>query len=85
MELLFNEELGLVLEVSQPDVETVCQRYSDAGLQCHRIGRTCGFGPEAMVRLYTTSTTAGLPEAVSFDLIHASSSRSAFVWMDSKC
>ncbi|XP_029906193.1 phosphoribosylformylglycinamidine synthase [Myripristis murdjan] len=49
MELLFSEELGLVLEVSQPDVETVCQRYSDAGLQCHRIGRTCGFGPEAVV------------------------------------
>lgn len=51
MELLFSEELGLVLEVSQLDVETVCQRYSDAGVQCHRIGRTCGFGPEAMVRV----------------------------------
>ncbi|KAM3875975.1 phosphoribosylformylglycinamidine synthase [Diretmus argenteus] len=51
MELLFSEELGLVLEVSQPDVETVCQRYTDAGLQCHRIGRTCGFGPEAVVNV----------------------------------
>uniref|UniRef100_A0A8C9XVB9 Phosphoribosylformylglycinamidine synthase n=1 Tax=Sander lucioperca TaxID=283035 RepID=A0A8C9XVB9_SANLU len=47
--LLFSEELGLVLEVSQLDVETVCQRYSDAGVQCHRVGRTCGFGPEAVV------------------------------------
>lgn len=51
MELLFSEELGLVLEVSQLDVETVCQRYSDAGVQCHRIGTTCGFGPESMVRI----------------------------------
>lgn len=50
MELLFSEELGLVLEVSQLDVETVRQRYSDAGVQCHRVGRTCGFGPEALVR-----------------------------------
>lgn len=50
MELLFSEELGLVLEVSQLDVETVCQKYSDAGVQCCRVGRTCGFGPEAMVR-----------------------------------
>lgn len=50
VELLFSEELGLLLEVSQSDVETVCQRYSDAGLQCHRIGRTCGFGSEATVR-----------------------------------
>lgn len=50
MELLFNEELGLVLEVSQVDVETVHQRYSDVGVQCHRIGRTCSFGPEAQVR-----------------------------------
>lgn len=50
MELLFSEELGLVLEVSQDDVETVCQRYSDIGVQCHRIGRTCNFGPQAEVR-----------------------------------
>uniref|UniRef100_A0A3Q1C0E8 Phosphoribosylformylglycinamidine synthase n=1 Tax=Amphiprion ocellaris TaxID=80972 RepID=A0A3Q1C0E8_AMPOC len=49
MELLFSEELGLVLEVSHSDLETVCQRYSDAGVQCRHIGRTCGFGPEAMV------------------------------------
>ncbi|CAL8254617.1 unnamed protein product [Merluccius merluccius] len=49
LELLFSEELGLVLEASQEDLDTVCQRYSDAGLRCHRIGRTCGFGPEAKV------------------------------------
>lgn len=50
MELLFSEELGLVLEVSQLHVEAVRQRYVDAGVQCHQVGRTCGFGPEAMVR-----------------------------------
>lgn len=51
MELLFSEELGLVLEVSQLHVETVCQRYSDVGVQCHSVGRTCDFGPEAMVSI----------------------------------
>lgn len=50
MELLFSEELGLVLEVSQSDVDTVSQRFSKAGVQCHIIGRTQGFGPEAIVR-----------------------------------
>lgn len=50
MELLFSEELGVVLEVSESDVKAVCQRYSDAGVQCHSIGRTCGFGPNAKVR-----------------------------------
>uniref|UniRef100_A0A3Q3MLE8 phosphoribosylformylglycinamidine synthase n=1 Tax=Mastacembelus armatus TaxID=205130 RepID=A0A3Q3MLE8_9TELE len=52
MELLFSEELGLILEVSEAHVQTVCQRYGDAGVQCHRIGRTCGFGPEAMVNVH---------------------------------
>ncbi|KAM6921075.1 phosphoribosylformylglycinamidine synthase [Xenentodon cancila] len=51
MDLLFSEELGLVLEVSQSDLEAVCQRYRDAGVQCLRIGRTRGFGPGAMVRV----------------------------------
>ncbi|XP_068449233.1 phosphoribosylformylglycinamidine synthase [Clinocottus analis] len=49
MELLFSEELGLVLEVSQPDEEAVRRRYGDAGVPCHRVGRTRGFGPEAVV------------------------------------
>lgn len=50
MELLFSEELGLVLEVSERDVETVRQRFSQASVQCLQIGKTCGFGPEATVR-----------------------------------
>lgn len=51
LEVLFSEELGLVLEVSEHDVTRVCQSYTDAGLLCHRIGRVCGFGPESMVRV----------------------------------
>lgn len=52
MELLFSEELGLILEVSQLDEEAVIQRYRDAGVECHRVGRTCAFGPEALVRYH---------------------------------
>ncbi|XP_061744512.1 phosphoribosylformylglycinamidine synthase isoform X2 [Nerophis ophidion] len=51
MELLFSEELALVLETSQAHEESVCRRFRDAGVPCHRIGRTCGFGPEATVTL----------------------------------
>ncbi|XP_053735576.1 phosphoribosylformylglycinamidine synthase isoform X1 [Synchiropus splendidus] len=49
MDLLFSEELGLVLEVSQADEETVCQRYHEAGVSCLSIGTTNGFGHAAMV------------------------------------
>ncbi|KAG5849998.1 hypothetical protein ANANG_G00077620 [Anguilla anguilla] len=51
MEVLFSEELGLVLEVSESNVARVCQSYTDAGLPCHRIGKTCGFGPESLVKV----------------------------------
>ncbi|KAJ8388427.1 hypothetical protein AAFF_G00133030 [Aldrovandia affinis] len=51
MEVLFSEELGLVLEVSESNAARVCQSYTDAGLLCHKIGRTCGFGPESMVKV----------------------------------
>ncbi|XP_056271464.1 phosphoribosylformylglycinamidine synthase [Pseudoliparis swirei] len=49
LELLFSEELGLVLEASQLHADAVCRRYADAGAPCHRVGRTRGFGPEAEV------------------------------------
>ncbi|XP_077573996.1 phosphoribosylformylglycinamidine synthase [Stigmatopora nigra] len=52
MELLFSEELGLVLEVSEADEESVCRRFTDAGVPCHHIGTTSGFGPEAMVTMH---------------------------------
>uniref|UniRef100_A0A3B1K177 Phosphoribosylformylglycinamidine synthase n=1 Tax=Astyanax mexicanus TaxID=7994 RepID=A0A3B1K177_ASTMX len=48
---LFSEELGLVLEVCENNADSVCQRYTNAGLVCHRIGTTCGFGPDSMVRV----------------------------------
>uniref|UniRef100_A0A9R1SI02 Phosphoribosylformylglycinamidine synthase n=2 Tax=Cyprinus carpio TaxID=7962 RepID=A0A9R1SI02_CYPCA len=51
MEALFSEELGLVLEVCERNASTVCQKYTHAGLLCHRIGRTSGFGPDARVRV----------------------------------
>lgn len=51
MEALFSEELGLVLEVCESNASNVCQRYAEAGLLCHRIGTTSGFGPDAMVKV----------------------------------
>nr|XP_023650572.1 phosphoribosylformylglycinamidine synthase [Paramormyrops kingsleyae]XP_023650573.1 phosphoribosylformylglycinamidine synthase [Paramormyrops kingsleyae]XP_023650574.1 phosphoribosylformylglycinamidine synthase [Paramormyrops kingsleyae] len=50
-DVLFSEELGLILEVLESNADRVCQSYTDAGLVCHRIGRTCGFGPESMVKV----------------------------------
>lgn len=49
MEALFSEELGLVLEVCESDVESVCHRYTHAGLSCYTIGTTRGFGPDSVV------------------------------------
>ncbi|XP_029939692.1 phosphoribosylformylglycinamidine synthase [Salarias fasciatus] len=48
-ELLFSEELGLLLEVSQTDCDRVREAYQSAGVECLTIGRTCGFGPDAVV------------------------------------
>ncbi|CAN9500611.1 unnamed protein product [Ophioblennius macclurei] len=49
IELLFSEELGLLLEVSESDLNSVHEAYSSAGVECLRIGKTCGFGPDAVV------------------------------------
>lgn len=65
MELLFSEELGLVLEVSGRHVQTVCQRFGDSGVECRRVGRTVGFGPDAEVRVHVDGQEvlkASLPE-----------------------
>uniref|UniRef100_UPI0037E9C471 phosphoribosylformylglycinamidine synthase isoform X1 n=2 Tax=Semicossyphus pulcher TaxID=241346 RepID=UPI0037E9C471 len=65
MELLFSEELGLVLEVSCLHVQSVCQRFGDVGLQCRRVGRTAGFGPHAEVKIRVDGQEvlrASLPE-----------------------
>ncbi|XP_062308332.1 phosphoribosylformylglycinamidine synthase [Osmerus eperlanus] len=51
LELLFSEELGLVLEVCRGQEQEVKQRYLQAGLTCHSIGCCVGLGPEAKVRV----------------------------------
>lgn len=48
--VLFAEEPGLVLEVQEPDLAGVLQRYRYAGLYCLELGRTGETGPHAMVR-----------------------------------
>uniref|UniRef100_A0A4W3JTM2 Phosphoribosylformylglycinamidine synthase n=1 Tax=Callorhinchus milii TaxID=7868 RepID=A0A4W3JTM2_CALMI len=49
LELLFAEELGLVLEVSAGDEERVRCQYMDVGLRCLTLGHTGAAGPSAMV------------------------------------
>ncbi|XP_053326484.1 phosphoribosylformylglycinamidine synthase [Spea bombifrons] len=51
LELLFAEELGLVLEVSELVLEVVMEQYRAAGVQCVKIGCTEGRGPNARVRV----------------------------------
>ncbi|XP_063791223.1 phosphoribosylformylglycinamidine synthase isoform X2 [Pseudophryne corroboree] len=51
LELLFAEELGLVLEVPEATSERVVERYRASGLQCVRIGSTQGQGPSSTVRV----------------------------------
>ncbi|XP_075141937.1 phosphoribosylformylglycinamidine synthase isoform X2 [Leptodactylus fuscus] len=51
MDLLFSEELGLVLEVSETSHDHVIQQYQAQGLQCVRLGQTQGRGPGSRVRI----------------------------------
>ncbi|XP_032832973.1 phosphoribosylformylglycinamidine synthase [Petromyzon marinus] len=51
LELLFAEELGLVLEVSPALADAVCHRYRSAGVACSRVGRIVGEGETAQVRV----------------------------------
>ncbi|XP_075687052.1 phosphoribosylformylglycinamidine synthase isoform X2 [Rhinoderma darwinii] len=51
LDLLFSEELGLVLEVPEGSCERVMEQYRASGLQCVKLGRTQGRGPGAMVRV----------------------------------
>ncbi|GCB75152.1 hypothetical protein scyTo_0020326 [Scyliorhinus torazame] len=51
IELLFSEELGLVLEVLETTVDKVQARYRASGLQCWRIGSTVGQGPQSTVKV----------------------------------
>ncbi len=58
--VLFNEELGLVLEVDETDVETVVGAFSRADLPCAVIGRTLT-GPDVRV-------TVGEREVLTADM-----------------
>ncbi|XP_053551007.1 phosphoribosylformylglycinamidine synthase [Bombina bombina] len=51
LELLFAEELGLILEVVESAVEVVTERYRASGLQCLKIGFTKGHGPKSVVQV----------------------------------
>lgn len=48
--VLFAEEPGLVLEVQEPDLGQVLERYEAAGLRCLELGPTGDAGPHALVR-----------------------------------
>ena len=47
--LLFAEELGLVLEVSASNAEKVCSMYTQQGVPCSVVGQSTGQGASAMV------------------------------------
>jgi phosphoribosylformylglycinamidine synthase len=49
--LLFAEELGIVLEVLDENVNTVCQAYTEAGLICNKIGNTGIPGQEGIIKV----------------------------------
>ncbi|XP_041126127.1 phosphoribosylformylglycinamidine synthase [Polyodon spathula] len=77
LEVLFSEELGLVLEVRESSVAQVCDRYRDAGLSCLTVGRTRGLGPNSMVKVSVRgqevlcermTSLRGLWESTSFQL-----------------
>ncbi|KFO18866.1 phosphoribosylformylglycinamidine synthase [Fukomys damarensis] len=56
--VLFAEEPGLVLEVQEPNLAGVLQRYWGAGLCCLDLGRTGKAGPHAMVRVSVNGVVA---------------------------
>ncbi|KAG9466959.1 phosphoribosylformylglycinamidine synthase isoform X1 [Eleutherodactylus coqui] len=51
LDLLFAEELGLVLEVPEVSHERVIERYRASSLQCVKIGCTQGRGPRSVVKV----------------------------------
>lgn len=49
IEALFNEELGIVIEVSQSNVDYVLNEYKKQGVQPKVIGKTGKYGMESQV------------------------------------
>ncbi|XP_044277361.1 phosphoribosylformylglycinamidine synthase [Varanus komodoensis] len=77
LEVLFAEELGLVLEVPRAMAADVCRRYREAGVRCVPVGYSGPRGPNAMVRVSVNgqevlaekvATLRGWWEATSFQL-----------------
>ncbi|XP_004398519.1 PREDICTED: phosphoribosylformylglycinamidine synthase [Odobenus rosmarus divergens] len=54
--VLFAEEPGLVLEVQEPDLARVLERFRAAGLRCLELGPTGDAGPHALVRVSVNGT-----------------------------
>ncbi|XP_077983888.1 phosphoribosylformylglycinamidine synthase-like [Glandiceps talaboti] len=55
-ELLFAEELGLVLEVAESNVDKVSKCYQDNGVSCHVIGFSEGQAQSAQVQVSVNGT-----------------------------
>ncbi|XP_064407824.1 phosphoribosylformylglycinamidine synthase isoform X2 [Latimeria chalumnae] len=77
LEVLFAEELGLVLEVPEAAAGMVRDAYRSGGVECLRIGRTVGEGPESTVTVRVKgqevlcdkmTSLRGLWESTSFQL-----------------
>lgn len=49
LEVLFNEELGWILEVAQEKLTYVKQVFRDAQVPCHSIGHSSGLGMNSKV------------------------------------
>lgn len=49
VEKLFNEELGLILEVAEADVSDIIQRYTAVNVPCSIIGQSLSQGLDSMV------------------------------------
>uniref|UniRef100_UPI00358ECE87 phosphoribosylformylglycinamidine synthase isoform X3 n=1 Tax=Myxine glutinosa TaxID=7769 RepID=UPI00358ECE87 len=64
LEILFSEELGLILEVQSQDEAEVLRRYSTAGLQCTTLGHVTAEGPGATVCVSVGGTSV-LKESLS--------------------
>ncbi|XP_032287707.1 phosphoribosylformylglycinamidine synthase [Phoca vitulina] len=63
LSVLFAEEPGLLLEVQEPDLAQVLERYRAAGLRCLELGPTGDAGPHALVRVSVNGAVV-LEEAV---------------------
>ncbi|XP_026272194.1 phosphoribosylformylglycinamidine synthase [Frankliniella occidentalis] len=58
LEVLFAEELGWVLEVSQENLSYVRQTFRDAQVPCHCIGYSTGLGAESKIQMKIKGSVA---------------------------